>query len=97
MRQLRAARPAATLLVQAVFPRGSDEGVPKTRGFRRAGWWDAARNNHFGSIGHVNRGVRSLASAQGLRVRMRDEGLGTLALTPSPNPHLDCTHPHPQP
>ena len=72
MRQLRAARPAATLLVQAVFPRGSDEGVPKTQSFKRAGWWDAARNNHFASIAHVNRGVHSLASAHGPRVRMLD-------------------------
>ena len=38
VRQLRAARPAATLLVQALFPRGGDAGVPRTAGFRRTGW-----------------------------------------------------------
>ena len=54
-----------------------------TRGFRRAGWWDAARNNHFTSIAHINKGVHSLASAHGPRVRMLDEGLGTLARTPT--------------
>ena len=57
--------------VQAVFPRGSDEAV-KTKGFRRAGWWDAARNNHFASIAHINRGVHSLASSHGPRVRVLD-------------------------
>ena len=43
VRQLRAARPAATLLVHALFPRGGDAGVPRTAGFRRTGWWDGVR------------------------------------------------------
>ena len=62
--QLRRSRPAATVVVHGVLPRGGDEGVPRTPSFRRGPWWDARRNNYHASIAQLNRGLRALAEEE---------------------------------
>lgn len=62
--QLHAARPEARLLLHHVFPRGGDEGVPRTEGFHRSGWWSPQWNNHHAGVGVVNRGIEALAAKE---------------------------------
>ena len=88
VQQLRQARPAASVLLHAVFPRGSDEGAPKTRAFRRAGWWDAQRNNHYAGVGLLNRGLREWAEAHEPHVRFVDCGAGLLRRAAPPAAQL---------
>ena len=63
LQQVHAALPAARILTVAVFPRGGDEGVPRTPSFHRSGWWSAAANNHHPSIHTINRGLEQFAAA----------------------------------
>ena len=63
LQQVHAALPAARILTMAVFPRGGDEGVPRTPSFHRSGWWSAAANNHHPSIHTINRGLEQFAAA----------------------------------
>ena len=88
LQQVHAALPAARILTMAVFPRGGDEGVPRTPSWSRSGWWSAAANNHQRST-RSTAGVEQFAAAAPYATRRRPQ----LRLRAARREHAQHVHP----
>mmetsp|Transcript_57666 Transcript_57666/g.95343 ORF Transcript_57666/g.95343 Transcript_57666/m.95343 type:complete len:430 (+) Transcript_57666:190-1479(+) len=74
---LHTRRPATSIIVVGLFPRGEDVGTPRTPAFHRSPWWVHAWNKHRAKIERINRGLKALPSEYGSAQWMR---------------YVDCSH-----